>query len=141
MTIRSAYSKKKRFQLNTGNDSMTQQSFKNECDINFILSKYQKTGLVDHVNTYQGNYSDVSNVPSYQEALHIVESAHTAFESLPSSIRKRFSNNPQDFLDFVHNPDNLEEMKEMGLIPNKVQDSIQPPVESEPVPPQAEPEA
>jgi phage internal scaffolding protein len=137
----SAYSSRKRVSLDTGKESMTQQNFKKECDINNIMRKYQKTGLVDHVAKYQGDYSDVSNVPTYHEALGIIQSAHTAFDSLPSNIRKKFENDPGKFLAFVDDPANVDEMREMGLL-NPVQVE-QAPAAAPPVvdPPAPEPEA
>lgn len=95
--------------------SLTKQQFKQECDINYILRKYQKTGLIDHVARYQGNYSDISDVPSYQDALNTVLEANLAFSTLPSSLRKRFSNDPEQFLSFVADPANAEELYSLGL--------------------------
>lgn len=138
MEFVSAYSEKLKVKLATGSDSVTQQCFKQECDINFILSKARKTGLIDHVNMYKGDYSDVSNVPTYQEALQVINDASQAFSTLPSDIRKRFSNDPQEFLDFVHNPDNIDSMIEMGLM--KPSASVVEPA-PQPVPTQPEPEA
>jgi phage internal scaffolding protein len=94
---------------------LAQQHFKDECDVNRILSKYQKTGLIDHVNRFQGDYADLSAVPDFQESLNAVIDAQEAFMTLPSSIRKQFDNDPVAFLDFVHNPDNKDEMIKMGL--------------------------
>lgn len=118
MSFVKAYGTKKRVKLDTGSETMTQQSFKKECDVNYILRKYQKTGLIDHVNTYNGDYSDVSSVPSYQQALEIVQDANTMFASLPSSIRKEFSNDPEKFLNFVSDEKNSDRMRLMGLLPN-----------------------
>lgn len=117
MAFRSAYKGRVRSTLETGQESLVKQSFKKECDINHILSKYQKTGLVDHVSKYQGNYDDLSEPVDYQTALNIVINAQHSFESLPSSIRKKFNNSPQEFLEFVDNPDNLPEMEKLGMIP------------------------
>jgi hypothetical protein len=35
---------------------------------------------------------------------------------IPSDIRKQFNNNPGEFLNFVSNPDNEEEMQKMGFV-------------------------
>jgi phage internal scaffolding protein len=94
---------------------LAQQHFKDECDVNNILRKYQKTGLIDHVNRFQGDYADLSDVPDFQDSLNAVIDAQEAFMTLPSSIRKQFGNDPAAFLDFVHDPDNRDEMVKMGL--------------------------
>lgn len=95
--------------------SMAQQHFRDECDVNRILAKYQKTGLIEHVNKFGGEYADLSAVPDFQDALNSVIAAQDAFDSLPSKLRKEFGNDPAAFLDFVHNPDNKDEMVKMGL--------------------------
>lgn len=113
--IKSAYELHDRVQLDTGSDSEVQQCFKDECDMNFILRKHQKTGLLDHVNTYKGDYADLSEPVDYQTALNVVISAESAFSSLPSNIRKQFENSPHKFLEFVNNPDNIDSLRDLGL--------------------------
>ena len=44
--------------------SMTKQSFADECDINNIMKRYIKDGVVNHLNTYQGNYGDFTGAVS-----------------------------------------------------------------------------
>lgn len=95
--------------------SRTKQADKDSCDINIIMRKYQKTGLVSHVNRYQGNYADVSTAPQYQDAMNIVINAQEAFSSLTAKIRKRFNNDAYEFLAFVTNPANQEAIYDMGL--------------------------
>lgn len=110
-------------------EGLTQQCFKKECDINHILAQYQKTGLVHHVNTYQGRYDDVTGDVDFQTALNTLKSAEDCFMSLPSGIRKRFDNNPAEFLSFVTNPDNADEVVELGLgVTRPAEPAASPPV-------------
>lgn len=95
--------------------SRAKQEFKAECDINTIMAKYAKTGLLEHVNRYQGQYGDFSEVVDYQEALNLVSQAQEAFQSLPASIRTRFENDPGKYLAFVQDPANSAELVKMGL--------------------------
>lgn len=99
--------------------SLTKQEFVEECDINNLMVRYQKTGLLTHVNRYQGEYSDVTGAVDYHEAQQIVLAASNAFMSLPSAMRARFDNDPGKFLDFVSNPANAEVMYELGLAVKK----------------------
>lgn len=117
MAFKKPYGSRSRKPTVINGPSLTHQSFKQECDINFIMRKYQRTGLADHVNQYQGDYSDLTEVPDYHEAMNKIISANEAFSSLSSSIRKKFSNDPAEFLDFVSNPENESEMRDMGLLP------------------------
>lgn len=105
---------RRKVQTINSDPSMTKQSFKNECDINNILKKHAKTGLINHVNQYEGNY-DVATSLDFKQAMDLVTSAQQMFDDLPSSVRDRFQNDPAQFLDFVQNPDNAQEMVKMGL--------------------------
>lgn len=95
--------------------SMTKQNHTAECDINNIMAKYQKTGQIDHLNTYKGEYADVSQMGDYQESIEIVRAAHDAFMDLPAQIRKEFDNDPGKFIHFSENPENLDRLVELGL--------------------------
>ena len=106
--------RKTRFQTPVGGESMTKQSFKDECDINKIMEKFQKTGAITHYAKHAPSYGDATPV-DYQNALNIVADANTMFEELPSSIRKKFDNDPSQFLEFVQDEKNSEEMIQLGL--------------------------
>lgn len=100
--------------IDTG-PSMTKQSHKDECDINRIMSKYQKTGIITHVAKYAARYGEASDI-DYQTALNTVMEAQQMFADLPSTVRKRFDNDPAEFLQFVSDPGNVEEMRQLGLV-------------------------
>lgn len=115
MKVRSPYERERQSFQTTG-ESLTKQAMKDECDINHIMKKWEKTGVIDHNNTYQGQYGDFTEVPTYQEAMNKVIQAEEMFMSLPSKIRKRFDNDPGQFIEAVNNPENHDEMVELGLI-------------------------
>ena len=92
--MRSAYSKKERVQLVNDEPSLTKQSFQNECNINSIMKKWEKTGLLSHSRSSQPRYGDFSNVTDYQSALNAVSDAQDAFMELPAQVRARFANDP-----------------------------------------------
>jgi len=100
----------------TGEQSRTKQAFKEECDINNIVKKYQKTQAITHTNSIQGQYGDFSNVNDYHDALNSVMAANDRFMALPSSIRARFSNDPAELIKFVSNESNYDEAIQLGLI-------------------------
>ena len=105
-----------RVQITFPKKGRTKQSFKDECDINQILAKYQKTNAMEHVNQYQGQYAFATGI-NFTEAMQLITTAQDMFDGLPSSIRTRFANDPAQFLDFVQSNDNDEEMQKLGLIP------------------------
>lgn len=97
--------------------SKAQQQFINECDINNIMAKYERSGIIDHVSQYQGKYGDFIGYPDFQNAMFAVSEATTMFNSLPSSIRTQFRNDPEAFLAFAQDPENTLALQEMGLLP------------------------
>jgi phage internal scaffolding protein len=96
-------------------ETRTVQYFKDECDVNKILQKYQKTGEIEHLNKRTGGYGDVSAVTCYQDAVDIIEKADEEFSQLPSQLRKQLENSPVKFLEWINDPENLDQMVELGL--------------------------
>lgn len=96
-------------------EGMTKQSFHDECDINQIMDK-AKNGIVPtHINQNQPMYGDFTQLPSYQGALDTMNHANRLFMKLDSDIRKRFDNDPQKLMDFLHDPKNKEEGIRLGF--------------------------
>lgn len=98
--------------------SMTKQAFAEACDINNILREYSVTGMVSHLapNAAEGRYEDMPESVDYQEAMNVVLAAQETFATLPSKLRERFENDPAQFLEFVNDPANRAEAKELGLL-------------------------
>ncbi|WNK12933.1 MAG: internal scaffolding protein [Microvirus sp.] len=94
--------------------SMTQQHYAEETDINFIMARFLKTGLLNQIEA--GTYEDVSQAEGYRESLHILKNADEQFATLPAAVRKKFENSPLNFLEFMHNPDNKNIAEELGLL-------------------------
>lgn len=114
--FKSAFSETSRYKVYPNGDSLTHQSMAEECDINKIMLKWQKTGVIEHRNTFDGQYGDFVDVPTdYHAAVNQVMEAQDMFNTLPSSVRKNFANDPGLFLEFVSDPKNGPKMVEMGL--------------------------
>lgn len=96
-------------------ENRTEQQHKKDTNINYIMAKYQKTGVIDHVKKYGGQYMDVPAI-DYREAMTLVAEANSMFEELPSLARKKFQNDPEVFLEYVQDPNNKESLREMGLL-------------------------
>lgn len=107
--------KKRKYSITFTQPSLTKQSFKDECNINHIMSKYEKTGSIEHVNNHQGSYGDFTHSQSYQESLNQIMLAQNQFDSLPAQIRKQFENDPILFVEYCSNPDNHDNLVKMGL--------------------------
>ena len=105
--------------------SITKQNLKDNADINKIIKKYQKTGVLTNLNQLEAMYGEITS-DDLQDSLEKLNKSHEAFMSIPSEIRKRFNNDAGQFIDFATNPDNLSEMQQLGLAPP-------PPPEPEPI--------
>jgi len=93
-----------------------QKQFKEMTDINAIMAKYQKGEAITHLNRRVGVYGDFSEIRNYQSSLDLVLGAQKAFMALPSGVRKRFQNDPQQIIDFVSDKSNYDEAVKLGLI-------------------------
>lgn len=113
--FRTAYGPKEKVKLETG-EGLTKQASKDECDINVIVRKFNKTGIITHVREVQGEYLDVQSI-DFQTAMNMVATANNLFAELPAHIRKEFRNDPAAFVDYATKPENLDGMREMGLAP------------------------
>ncbi|QXP08638.1 MAG: internal scaffolding protein [Arizlama microvirus] len=108
--------------------SMTQEEFKDECDINRIMARYSKTGTVAG-RTDMGTYGDFSAGVDYLEAQNIILRSNEQFAALPSKVREQFRNSPKLFLDFVHSKDTtLEMLNDMGLLNDEAKARLKPKV-------------
>lgn len=115
----SAYSTpKQRVRIIFPDKDRTKQQFKSESDVNNIVAKFRKTGLIDFVNRRSAQYADVSGL-QFQSAMDLVARANTLFHELPANIRDRFQNSPAQFFDFVNNPANREEAEALGVVKPK----------------------
>lgn len=114
MEFQTAYSEVNKPKIKTGK-GLTEQAHKDECDMNKILHKYQKTGFIAHAKKHEGRYDDVTAV-DFQEAAIIVANVKSMFEELPSKFRNEFEGNPAKFLEFAQNPENAAKMARMGIL-------------------------
>jgi len=106
-------------QLINNEPTMTQQQYKEECDVNHIMKKYITTGEIYHLNRKQGVYADMSEITDYQGMLHTVMDAQEKFNSLPADVRNKFQNDPSKLIEFVQDPKNYDEGVSLGLFDKK----------------------
>lgn len=93
----------------------TEQGHKRECDVNEIIKKYDKQGLISHISEIEAKFGDVTGA-DFKLMNDKVANAMSMFEKLPAAIRKRFRNSPGLLLEFMENENNREEAIKLGLI-------------------------
>lgn len=92
-------------------DLGAKQEFRDECDINRIMDRYNRTGQLPDLVSREPMYGDFSEVPTYLEAVELVERAETAFMALPAEVRAECANDPAVFLDRVRDREWAEKHK------------------------------
>jgi phage internal scaffolding protein len=95
--------------------SLAQQHFKEECDINTILEKFNITGLLPE-SPLSPRYGDFTGIGDYHTALNRVIAAQEEFEALPAQIRARFENDPAKLIEFLEDENNRPEAEDLGLV-------------------------
>jgi len=113
--VRTGPRPRQRVQTHFVGESKTEQSHRAEVDINQIVRRAQKTGMLPS-NAGSARYGDFSQVADYHTAVDQVQRAEDAFMSLPSHVRKKFANDPGHLLSFLEDPENREEAMELGII-------------------------
>ena len=102
-----------------GEESMTKQSYKKECDINYIMKKFENTYGVNfldvHPRAMAGEFGDFTLAEDYRSAIEQVRKAEAGFMELPAQLREKFSNDAGMFLEWVQNPSNFDEIVSLGL--------------------------
>lgn len=95
---------------------LTEQSHKSEVDINNIVKRHG-IDLIQQTAALAAStlvFDDVTG-NDYQEAMNKVIRAQDSFARLPSQLRARFNNDAAQFLDFIIDPKNMQEMRQLGL--------------------------
>nr|WAE43468.1 MAG: internal scaffolding protein [Microviridae sp.] len=93
----------------------TQQQFLQDCDINVIIARYHKTGVLPE-RAGQPFFGNFTNGTDFTERQNEIAEANAAFNMLPGWVRKRFQNNPANLLQFLSDEENRDEAIKLGLI-------------------------
>jgi phage internal scaffolding protein len=101
--------------FDTEGESMTQQHFQEESEINNILRSHDRNGIIEHIHRGNAIYADFSEITDFSDALHQIKEAQQEFLNIPSEIREKFQNDAGQFFKFATNPDNISELRKMGL--------------------------
>lgn len=96
--------------------SLTVQSEGDQLDLNVIVKRFMKTGVMSNIRTDQPMFGDFTNIKDYQTAVIALQDADEQFMTLPSQIRKRFENDPHKLLAFLQDEKNLQEAIALGLV-------------------------
>ncbi|AXL15547.1 internal scaffolding protein [Microviridae sp.] len=105
--------------------SKTSQEFLEDADINKLFGDL--VNPVDYLIVQErmkklqeaaekAVYLDVSEFPDFQEVQNILTSSRRVMDSLPQNLKDRFRD-PVGLYDFVCNPENIDELVKLKLLP------------------------
>jgi len=106
--------------------SETVQGDAPQADINLIVKRYHMGEPLPQIEN--GQFMDVSEIGSYEDVQSKIAEMQALFMSYPAEIRARFLNSAAKFADFVVDPANVDEGRQLGLF------APEPPPVVEPVP-------
>jgi len=90
--------------------------FKDECDINLIMARYRKTGILpESARSAAARYGDFGQVPDFMQMQEKLIAANALFDSLPAAVRKQFNNDPGEFISASNTREGRELMVKLGL--------------------------
>lgn len=96
-------------------ESKVEQQHQNDADINTIMRKLHSQGVLPYYKN-GGDFGDFTSVEDFHEAQNKIAQARLDFMALPAVLRQKFNNDPGELIQFLDNPDNLAEAREMGLV-------------------------
>lgn len=104
--------------LTCRDESRTQQQFLAESDINNILRNYDPSDGIPGATGAEPIFGDFSDeaIGDFHRAMQTINGIDELMLQLPAKVRSRFQNNPAAILDFVRNPENAAEARELGLL-------------------------
>lgn len=102
--------------LSCPEETLTQQQFKDETDINTIVRRFGLTGEMppNVVVPMTGDFTDA--VTDYHSALNMVKAADAGFLTIPAEIRTQFDNDPGKLIAFLEDEKNRPKAIELGLV-------------------------
>lgn len=128
LKIRGPYDPVDEVDTNTVGESMTQQQFKDECDINNILRRYADYGTCDHIMRKEGRYVDCSDITAktFQEHLDFMLDFEEHFDSLPEKVREFFDDDPTMLMEYLADGKNYDKLTELGVLKRKDSEASEP---------------
>jgi len=90
-------------------DGMTKQSFLPQTDVNAIIERHTRMGTLSHLEQWGGQYGDLTGF-NFQDAQNQIAKANSMFEKLPAEIRREFNQDPEQFFEYVNDPENKDDL-------------------------------
>lgn len=86
--------------IDTGDETIVQQHFAEEVDINTIVRRFGMTAAMP-AGVPGGIFGDFTGVTDYESAVAAIDRAKSGFMALPPDVRERFGNNPGNLIEYA----------------------------------------
>lgn len=101
--------------LRCEDESLTQQSFTQDADINVIAKRFGLTEIpLSQLDPT--HFRDTTHDPDLNQVLTYRNEARERFAALPEKIKRRFHYNPSELWNFVNDPENSEEALRLHIL-------------------------
>ena len=77
------------------------------------MKKFHKSGILTHLAKYGAAYGDATGT-DLLDAMNTLTQAQEMYDALPSEVRRNFAG-PEQFLDYVQDDENVEQLRKWGL--------------------------
>lgn len=111
-------------------ESLTQQHFTKDADINVIAERFGLTGI-PAFPLDPATFRDTTTDPDLRQILDQNIEARNYFNALPHKLRHRFHYSMGELWDFINDPENADEAVRLGLL-IRSEPSAEPPTTSPP---------
>lgn len=92
--------------------SLTEQHHARSCDINTIMAKYLRTGVLDHIKQYEPTFGDISEL-DFKESMDTIRTIEAEFGDLPAYVRAHFKQDASAYLRQISTPEGVEAIRNL----------------------------
>lgn len=96
--------------------TITQQHFAAECNINQIIARFNKTGVLGDGKPTPPSYADVSLFGDFRESQEKIQKGKAAFAAMPVEVRRLAGGDPSRLWDVLVNPENRQILENAGVL-------------------------
>ena len=75
--------------FNTVGESMTQEQFAEESEINNIIRSHDRNGVIEHINRGNAIYADFSGITDFSDALEQIREAQQEFQNISIQLSSK----------------------------------------------------
>lgn len=126
MKIYSRYDPPKDDGITFKKPSLTQQCFKEQCDINNILESYSQQARAMRANIADllppidsQDFADISNMEDFLTAQNKIAKVTQIFEQMPSNVRPEFGDDPANFIAALGDSQKYSQLADLGVLNRK----------------------